>query len=80
MANVESKYSNVTRILKDPGKSLDAAFTKFCKSHVSKVKQVQKSFWKVSFSRAMVSVEILFKGFNVIFTSNLGWFSQTREI
>ena len=64
--------SNVTKILEDPGKSLDATFTKSCKSHVNKFKQVQKSFGKVSFSCAPVSVEILFQGFNVIFTRNLG--------
>ena len=64
--------SNVTKILEDPGKSLDAIFTKSCKSHVNKVKQVQKSFVKVYFSCAPVSVEILFQGFNVIFTRNLG--------
>ena len=64
--------SNVTKILEDPGKSLDATFTKSCKSHVNKVKQVQKSFGKLSFSCAPVSVEILFQGFNVIFTRNLG--------
>ena len=66
--------------MEDPGKSLDAIFTEYFKSHVNKVKQVQKSFWTVSFFRAPVSVEILFQGFNVIFTRNLGWFSHTREI
>ena len=64
--------SYVTTILEDPGKSLDAIFTEFCKSHVNKVKQVQKSFGKVSFSCAPITVEILFQGFNVIFTRNLG--------
>ena len=64
--------SNVTTILEDPGKSLDAILTKFCKSHVNKVKQVQKSFGKVSFSCAPVGVEMLFQVFNVIFIRNLG--------
>ena len=74
VVNVEYLHlmSNVTKILEDPGKSLDATFTKSCKSHVNKVKQVQKSFGKLSFSCAPVSVEILFQGFNVIFTRNLG--------
>ena len=74
VVNVEYLHliSNVTKILEDPGKSLDAIFTKSCKSYVNKVKQVQKSFVKVSFSCAPVSVEILFQGFNVIFTRNLG--------
>ena len=73
VVNVEYLHlmSNVTKILEDPGKSLDAIFTEFCKSRVNKVKQIQKSFGKVSFSCAPVSVEILFQGFNVIFTRNL---------